>query len=938
MTRLNFAAILAACALSSTPSLRAELPLAVHEPKRTEPVDFATEILPLLKRNCLACHHQKQPEGGLVLETLASIHAGGDSGESVIKGDADASPLFLRATGIEEPLMPPEDNSVGAVPLSAAELGLLKLWIVQGADGSDAMQESAIEWQPIPESLRAVYAIDVSPDGQWLAFNRGNRVLINDFTTGEEVAKLVDPSLSAGPVADVDLVQSIAFSPDGNRIATGGFRTVRIWKRAPRTTSASSGLLSRAVGPVAGLDAQDKLAFVDAIGDIEVIDTNSGQQRVQIPATTDPLVALAWNDTEQSLFGVTARGYLAVWDGNTGEKIAETETLTNVSGLDVSAKSGITAILNSDRTIDLYMLPKTDVNETLHRTQQKLGDIENASSIVWIDAEPPSLAVGQTTNTIALINPANGKVIRSLDHASPIASLAVTSDAMHLVSGGADGTTKVWKVADGELVSTLTGSREDQLLIAQTQAEQTRLTATVTRLTDLTVSLREAVTKEQEALAKVSETRDKAAEALTAVTKKKEDAVAAVTESEKKLSDTMEEIKRLTEALEKAKADAEATTKAIETKKNAVTDIEPEVVKATTELMNREQAVVAAQGAQSRAEAAIPLHEQRIEAANRDVQLATLRLEQTQQASKSLGGSVIDVAVDTKNEYVAALREDGSAIVYQITTARPVASFASAVATRYHGATFLDGSLIRYARQGPALAVEMAFAWTLERTIGEINSDTIPDRVTALAFHRDGNILAVGSGVPSRSGTVLVYAVDTGHPLRHLGEVHSDSVLDLEFSPDGRTLASAAADKTIRLIDVASASVVRNLEGHTHHVLALAWHPHGETLASGSADGTVKIWNSTTGEVTRTISGFPKEVTAVRFVDATNQLLAATAGGQVRLANIDNGSTVRNFDASGDFIHSATRSTDASKVIAGGQSGHLRIWNLADGKLLSELP
>ena len=127
-----------------TPALSQDLPLPVAELDRTEPVDFQSEILPLLKQNCLACHHEKEAEGGLILETVESMTKGGDSGHGVVPGKAEESLLFTRAVGLEEPLMPPEDNSVGANPLTPEQLGLLKRWIEEGAEvGKSVMKESS---------------------------------------------------------------------------------------------------------------------------------------------------------------------------------------------------------------------------------------------------------------------------------------------------------------------------------------------------------------------------------------------------------------------------------------------------------------------------------------------------------------------------------------------------------------------------------------------------------------------------------------------------------------------------------------------------------------------------------------------------------------------------------------------------------------------------
>ena len=72
------------------------LALPIADMKRSEPVDFEREILPVLKNNCMACHNQTKAKAGLVLETPQAILKGGDSGPAVVPGKAAESLLLNR--------------------------------------------------------------------------------------------------------------------------------------------------------------------------------------------------------------------------------------------------------------------------------------------------------------------------------------------------------------------------------------------------------------------------------------------------------------------------------------------------------------------------------------------------------------------------------------------------------------------------------------------------------------------------------------------------------------------------------------------------------------------------------------------------------------------------------------------------------------------------
>ena len=147
-----------------------------------------------------------------MLEAPKSIRTGGESGPAALPGKAMESLIMRAASHREKPFMPPRNNKVSAAALTPEQLGILKTWIDEGAGGDETLRPAPITWHPLPSALNPIYAVALSPDGQFAACSRANQIFVYDVPARRLVTRLSDPSLALpgeqNAVAHRDLVQS----------------------------------------------------------------------------------------------------------------------------------------------------------------------------------------------------------------------------------------------------------------------------------------------------------------------------------------------------------------------------------------------------------------------------------------------------------------------------------------------------------------------------------------------------------------------------------------------------------------------------------------------------------------------------------------------------------------------------------------------------------
>lgn len=167
------------------------------------------------------------------------------------------------------------------------------------------------------------------------------------------------------------------------------------------------------------------------------------------------------------------------------------------------------------------------------------------------------------------------------------------------------------------------------------------------------------------------------------------------------------------------------------------------------------------------------------------------------------------------------------------------------------------------------------------RPVKELRSfEAHPKGVMSLAFTASGDVLVSGGG----DGMVKIWAADGANLIRTIPG-HSDSVLAVAITPDGKLIASASngAIPTITLTNLATGKEVRRLIGHTRSVFALAISPDGELLASTGLDKSIRLWRVEDGAERGLLLGHEQRVNGVAFSPDQRTIVSAGMDGTARV-------------------------------------------------------
>jgi WD40 repeat protein len=905
----------------------AALPIAKLERKST--VDFEKEILPVLRANCLACHNTTKAKAGLNLETPQLILVGGDSGPATVPGKSAESILFKSASHADDPVMPPKGNKSGAKNLAPAELALLKLWIDQGAKG-EVKGFVEIKWQPLAANFNPIYSVALSDDGQFAAANRGNRVHIYHLPTQRLVSELSDSKINADKryagekVAHHDMAYTLKFSPDGKTLVTGSYQEVKFWRQGV----AKPALLAGGVTAKLAASADGNRFAIGEGSSVRVFDVLSKREIKTLSITSGTITSISLASDGNQVAAASSDNTIRVWSVSDGKLVTQIKAPSAVATIAIFGSDDFIAGAGTDKVIRTWKIA------TAAKDQKPVKELKGHTDAITslAGSSGNTIVSGSKDQTVRSWDAASGKELKKMSQGARVSQVSLSGDAKLIASlGEKSPSAKLWTAADGKLVKDLKGDFELDAVLAG-RGRYNSFTLAEVKYHEGAVKTAEATKKKtDDALTKANEARDKLKKEAPAKDKAAKAAEAAKAKSDQaaeasakllaaaKDAKVKAAAKKTDDAAKKAKADAEK--KLIEAQKpvQAYRNSIEQAKRAVVDVGRAVKAVEKAQG---------ELAQSKLVTAKSKTDLVDLTKTA---AAAAKNWSTVSFSGDS--QYVALLDVDGTAQLFRSTTGTGLSKHSIGAKAAM---TFAGNELVSHAAQTSLKAVEPQ--WTLARTIGTATGKSpITGRVYATAFSPDGKLLATGSGDTSRSGQLVIWNAITGAKVQEIYNSHSDIVLGLDFSRDGKWLASGAADKFAKVWEVSSGKKLFSFEGHTHQVMDVDLKPDMRTLLSAGADGIVKVWNLVTGEAQFTVKGYTKEITSLQFIGYEAQFLATTAESHVRFLD-ERGRAKRSFAGAKDFVNSAAATPDGKIVIAGGQDGVLHVWNGADGKLIKAFP
>jgi len=208
--------------------------------------------------------------------------------------------------------------------------------------------------------------------------------------------------------------------------------------------------------------------------------------------------------------------------------------------------------------------------------------------------------------------------------------------------------------------------------------------------------------------------------------------------------------------------------------------------------------------------------------------------------------------------------------------------------------------------------------------------------VHSVTISPDGQLLVSGSS----DKTIKLWELHSGKLLRQLGRWlsgHTGIVDSLVFSHDGKILASGSWDETIKLWFVNTGIQINTYKGHTSCVNTLAFSPNNQLLASGSVDGMIKLWQVSRSREIANFTGHSDSVCSVAWSPDGQCLASASADYTIKIWQTHTGKEIRTLTGHSLFVNSLAYSQNGTILVSGSSDNTIKLWSVSTGREIRTL-
>lgn len=415
-------------------------------------VSYYNDIRPLIQRSCSGCHQPANKMSELVLTDYAGILKGGlKNGPAVKQGAPDDSALIAYVTGVKEPRMP-----MGGEALPAEHVDLLREWIRQGAADdtpAEARAPQVPSEPPVYTQPPVVTAVAYSPDGQLLAVGGYHEILLHKADGSALVARLLGRS---------EKIHRLLFTPDGSTlIAVGGaparFGEIQIWDLAERKLRRS--ILAGTDTLFGGALSPDGARVVAGSSDksLRMFDLESGKELFKAGHHEDWVLDTAFGIDGKRVVSVGRDRAAKLADAGTGAFAENVNLLRDM--LYVIARHprrDYVLIGGEERIPYLYTMDRpraikiADDSTLVRRFDEQPGEI----FALAFNPDGSRFAVGGIGDEAAIYDTGSGKRTAVLKGGGGgVFTFAFQPDATRVAAAGFDGMVRIYDAESGELVN-----------------------------------------------------------------------------------------------------------------------------------------------------------------------------------------------------------------------------------------------------------------------------------------------------------------------------------------------------------------------------------------------------------------------------------------------------------------------------------------------------